>query len=119
MLAEIEKKLPGFPIVLHGSSSVPQKWVDIINANGGNLPDAVGIPEEELRKAAKSAVCKVNIDSDSRLAYTAGVRETLTKHPEYFDPRQYGKVARDYMIELYKEKITDVLGSDNKLAQLD
>ncbi len=119
VLAEIEKKLPGFPIVLHGSSSVPKKWVDIINANGGNLPDAVGIPEEELRKAAKSAVCKVNIDSDSRLAYTAGVRETLTKHPEYFDPRQYGKVARDYMIELYKEKITDVLGSDNKLAQLD
>lgn len=119
VLAEIEKKLPGFPIVLHGSSSVPQKWVDIINANGGNLPDAVGIPEEELRKAAKSAVCKVNIDSDSRLAYTAGVRETLTKHPDYFDPRQYGKVARDYMIELYKEKITDVLGSDNKLAQLD
>ncbi len=119
VLAEIEKKLPGFPIVLHGSSSVPEKYVDIINNNGGNLPNAVGIPEEELRKAAKSAVCKINIDSDSRLAYTAGVRETLAQHPDYFDPRQYGKVARNYMIELYKEKITDVLGSDNKLAQLD
>ena len=119
VLAEIEKKLPGFPIVLHGSSSVPEKYVDIINNNGGNLPNAVGIPEEELRKAAKSAVCKINIDSDSRLAYTAGVRETLAQHPDYFDPRQYGKVARNYMIELYKEKITDVLGSDNKLANLD
>ncbi len=119
VLAEIEKKLPGFPIVLHGSSSVPQKYVDIINANGGNLPNAVGIPEDELRKAAKSAVCKINIDSDSRLAYTAGVRETLTQHPDYFDPRQYGKVARDFMIEVYKEKVLDVLGSDNKLAQLD
>lgn len=118
VLAEIEKKLPGFPIVLHGSSSVPQKYVDIINQYGGKLPDAVGIPEEQLRKAAKSAVCKINIDSDSRLAYTAGVRETLANHPDYFDPRQYGKVARDYMIEMYKEKITDVLGSENKLAQL-
>ena len=77
MLEEIEKKLPGFPIVLHGSSSVPQKYVDIINKYGGKLPDAVGIPEDQLRKAAKSAVCKINIDSDSRLAYTAGVRETL------------------------------------------
>ena len=119
VLAEIEKKLPGFPIVLHGSSSVPQKYVDIINKYGGNLPDAVGIPEEQLRKAAKSAVCKINIDSDSRLAYTAGVRETLALHPEYFDPRQYGKVARAYMIEMYKSKITDVLGSDNKLANCD
>ncbi len=118
VLAEIEKKLPGFPIVLHGSSSVPQKYVDIINQYGGKLPDAVGIPEEQLRRAAKSAVCKINIDSDSRLAYTAGVRETLANHPDYFDPRQYGKVARDYMIEMYKEKITDVLGSENKLAQL-
>lgn len=119
ILAEIEKKLPGFPIVLHGSSSVPQKYVDIINKFGGNLPNAVGIPEEQLRQAAKSAVCKVNIDSDSRLAYTAGVRETLSEHPEYFDPRQYGKVARNYMIDLYKSKITNVLGSNNKLAQLD
>ena len=119
VLHEIEKKLPGFPIVLHGSSSVPQKYVDIINKYGGNLPDAVGIPEEQLRKAAKSAVCKINIDSDSRLAYTAGVRETLALHPEYFDPRQYGKVARAYMTEMYEHKITDVLGSDNKLANLD
>ena len=119
ILAEIEKKLPGFPIVLHGSSSVPQKYVDIINQYGGNLPDAVGIPEEQLRKAAKSAVCKINIDSDSRLAFTAGVRETLAKHPEYFDPRKYCGSARDYMTEMYQYKITDVLGSDNKLANLD
>lgn len=118
VLAEIEKKLPGFPIVLHGSSSVPQEYVDIINKFGGNLPNAVGIPEDQLRRASKSAVCKINIDSDSRLAYTAGVRKTLAEHPEYFDPRQYGKVARSYMIDLYKSKITDVLGSDNKLAQL-
>ena len=116
VLAEIEKKLPGFPIVLHGSSSVPQNYVDIINKYGGNLPDAVGIPEEELRQASKSAVCKINIDSDSRLAYTAGIRETLFEHPDYFDPRQYGKVARAYMTDMYKEKITDVLGSNNKLA---
>ena len=115
---KIEKKLPGFPIVLHGSSSVPQKYVDIINQYGGKLPDAVGIPEEQLRRASKSAVCKINIDSDSRLAYTAGDRETLANHPDYFDPRQYGKVARAYMTEMYKEKIKDVLGSDNKLAQL-
>ena len=119
VLAEIEKKLPGFPIVLHGSSSVPQEYVDIINKFGGNLPNAVGIPEDQLRRASKSAVCKINIDSDSRLAYTAGVRKTLAEHPEYFDPRQYGKVARSYMIDLSKSKITDVLGSDNKLAQLD
>ena len=117
VLAEIEKKLPGFPIVLHGSSSVPQEYVDIINKFGGKLPNAVGIPEEQLRKASKSAVCKINIDSDSRLAYTAGVRETLAEHPDYFDPRQYGKVARNYMIDMYKHKITDVLGSENKLAE--
>ena len=117
VLAEIEKKLPGFPIVLHGSSSVPQEYVDIINKFGGKLPNAVGIPEEQLRKASKSAVCKINIDSDSRLAYTAGVRETLAEHPDYFDTRQYGKVARNYMIDMYKHKITDVLGSENKLAE--
>ena len=117
VLAEIEKKLPRFPIVLHGSSSVPQEYVDIINKFGGKLPNAVGIPEEQLRKASKSAVCKINIDSDSRLAYTAGVRETLAEHPDYFDPRQYGKVARNYMIDMYKHKITDVLGSENKLAE--
>lgn len=119
VLAEIEKQLPGFPIVLHGSSSVPQKYVDIINEYGGKLPNAVGIPEEQLRKAAKSAVCKINIDSDSRLAFTAGVRETLAKHPEYFDPRQYCGKAREYMEQLYAHKVTDVLGSDHKLANCD
>ena len=119
VLAEIENKLPGFPIVLHGSSSVPDEYVDMINKYGGNLPNAVGIPEEELRQAAKSAVCKINIDSDSRLAYTAGVRETLALHPDFFDPRQYGKVARTYMTELYKHKVNNVLGSNNKLANLD
>ena len=116
VLAEIEKQLPGFPIVLHGSSSVPEEYVEIINKYGGKLPNAIGIPEDQLRKASKSAVCKINIDSDSRLAYPAGVRETLAEHPDYFDPRQYGKVARAYMTDMYKHKIVDVLGSDNKLA---
>ena len=119
VLHEIEKKLPGFPIVLHGSSSVPQDEVDTINKYGGKLPDAVGIPEEQLREASKSAVCKINIDSDSRLAFTAGVRETLALHPEYFDPRQYCGKAREYMVDLYSHKIKDVLHSDNKLANLD
>ena len=119
VLQAVEKQLPGFPIVLHGSSSVPQKYVDIINKYGGALPNAVGIPEEQLRKATKSAICKINLDSDSRLAFTAGVRETLALHPEYFDPRQYCGKAREYMIDLYTEKIKDVLGSENKLANLD
>ena len=119
VLEAVEKELPGFPIVLHGSSSVPEKYVEMINKYGGALPNAVGIPEEQLRKATKSAVCKINIDSDSRLAFTAGVRETLALHPEYFDPRQYCGKAREYMIDLYSEKIKDVLGSDNKLANLD
>ena len=101
---------------LHGSSSVPQEYVDIINKYGGKLPNAVGIPEDQLRKASKSAVCKINIDSDSRLAFTAGVRETLALHPEYFDPRQYCGKAREYMIDLYTHKIKDVLGSDGKAA---
>ena len=118
VLNAIMKQLPGFPIVLHGSSSVPQKYVDIINQYGGKLPDAVGIPEEQLREAAKSAVCKINIDSDSRLAFTAGVRKTLAEKPAEFDPRKYCGPARDMMVEMYSEKITDVLGSDNKLAQL-
>ena len=118
VLDAIMKQLPGFPIVLHGSSSVPQKYVDIINQYGGKLPDAVGIPEEQLREAAKSAVCKINIDSDSRLAFTAGVRKTLAEKPAEFDPRKYCGPARDMMVEMYSEKITDVLGSDNKLAQL-
>ena len=119
VLEAVEKQLPGFPIVLHGSSSVPQEYVDIINKYGGKLPDAVGIPEEQLTKASKSAVCKINIDSDSRLAFTAGVRETFALHPEYFDPRQYCGKAREYMVDLYSHKIKDVLHSDNKLANLD
>ena len=119
VLAAIEKQLPDFPIVLHGSSSVPQEYVDIINKYGGKMPNAVGIPEEQLRKASKSAVCKINIDSDSRLAFTAGVRETFALHPDYFDPRQYCGKAREYMEQLYAHKIKEVLGSDNKLAQLD
>ena len=119
VLKEIEEKLPGFPIVLHGSSSVPQEYVDIINKFGGKMPDAVGIPEEQLRQASASAVCKINIDSDSRLAFTAGIRQTFVEHPEYFDPRQYCGKAREYMVDLYKLKITDVLGSENKLANLD
>ena len=119
VLHEIEKKLPGFPIVLHGSSSVPQEEVDTINKYGGALKAAVGIPEEQLREAAKSAVCKINIDSDSRLAFTAAVRKTLAEKPAEFDPRKYCGPARDLMEVMYKHKIIDVLGSDNKLAQLD
>ena len=110
----IMANLPGFPIVLHGSSSVPQEYVDIINANGGALPNAVGIPEEQLRKAAKSAVCKINIDSDSRLAFTAAVRKVFTEKPAEFDPRKYCGPARDLMEQLYIHKIKEVLGSDGK-----
>jgi fructose-bisphosphate aldolase class II len=117
VLHEIEKKLPGFPIVLHGSSSVPQEEVDTINKYGGKLPDAVGIPEEQLREAAKSAVCKINIDSDSRLAMTAAIRKYLAEHPDHFDPRQYLKPARENMKKMYIHKIVDVLGSNGKLAE--
>jgi fructose-bisphosphate aldolase class II len=116
VLHEIEKKLPGFPIVLHGSSSVPQDEVDTINKFGGNLPDAVGIPEEQLREASKSAVCKINIDSDSRLAMTAAIRKYLAEHPDHFDPRQYLKPARENMKKMYIHKIVNVLGSDGKLG---
>ena len=119
VLDAVMEKLPGFPIVLHGSSSVPQEYVDEINALGGKLPDAIGIPEEQLRKASKSAVCKINIDSDSRLAFTAAVRRVLHDKPGEFDPRKYCGPARDEMEKMYKHKIIDVLGSDNKLAQLD
>ena len=115
VLKAIEKKLPGFPIVLHGSSSVPQEYVKIINENGGKLPDAVGIPEAQLRKAAKSAVCKINIDSDSRLAMTAAVRQYFAQNPGHFDPRQYLGPAREEMKKLYIHKIVKVLGSNNKL----
>ena len=114
VLDAIMVKLPGFPIVLHGSSSVPQEYVDMINQYGGKLPDAVGIPEEQLRKAAKSAVCKINIDSDSRLAFTAAVRKVFAEKPAEFDPRKYCGPARDLMEELYKHKIINVLGSDGK-----
>ena len=117
ILAEIEKKLPGFPIVLHGSSSVPMDEVNTINKFGGKLEAAIGIPEEQLRQASKSAVCKINIDSDSRLAFTAAVRKTLAEKPGEFDPRKYCGPARDMMEEMYKHKITNVLGSDNKLAE--
>ena len=114
VLSEIEKKLPGFPIVLHGSSSVPEEEVDTINKFGGKLPDAVGIPEEQLREAAKSAVCKINIDSDSRLAMTAAIRQTFAEHPGEFDPRKYLGPARDNMKKLYIHKIKEVLGSNGK-----
>ena len=117
VLDAIMVKLPGFPIVLHGSSSVPQEYVDMINKYGGKLPDAVGIPEEQLRKAAKSAVCKINIDSDSRLAFTAAVRKVFVEKPGEFDPRKFCGPARDEMEKMYKHKIIDVLGSNDKLAQ--
>ncbi len=116
VLDGVMKELPGFPIVLHGSSSVPQEEVEIINANGGALKAAIGIPEEELRKAAKSSVCKINIDSDSRLAMTAAIRKVFADKPAEFDPRKYLGPARDNMEKLYKEKIINVLGSDNKLV---
>lgn len=113
ILQEIEKRIPGFPIVLHGSSSVPQDKVALINKYGGNLKDAIGIPEEELRHAATSAVCKINIDSDGRLAMTAAVREIFATKPEEFDPRKYLGPARDALKELYKHKLISVLGSAN------
>ena len=113
ILEEIEKRIPGFPIVLHGSSSVPQDKVAIINKYGGKLKDAIGIPEEQLRKAATSAVCKINIDSDGRLAMTAAVREIFATKPEEFDPRKYLGPARDALKELYKHKLINVLGSAN------
>ena len=115
ILEGVEKELPGFPIVLHGASSVPQEEVDTINKYGGALKDAIGIPEEQLRKAAKSAVCKINIDSDSRLSMTSAVRKTLAENPGEFDPRKYLGPARENTKKLYAHKITNVLGSDNKL----
>ena len=115
ILEEVAKRLPGFPIVLHGASSVPQEYVREINSIGGKLPDAIGIPEEELRQAAKLAVCKINIDSDIRLAMTAGIRRVMHDQPEIFDPRTYLSVARDEIRKLVVHKITDVLGSANTL----
>ncbi len=114
ILAEIEKTLPGFPIVLHGASSVSEEHVKEINALGGELPDAVGIPEEQLRKAASMAVCKINIDSDIRLAMTAGIRRVMGKDPSIFDPRSYLTVARAEVKEMVRHKIVDVLGSNGK-----
>ena len=111
VLAEIEKKLPGFPIVLHGSSSVPVEYVKMIEQYGGKIPDSVGIPEEQLRKAAKSAVCKINIDSDGRLAMTAIVRKVLAENPGEFDPRKFLGPARDELKKMYMHKNIDVLGS--------
>ncbi|MDD6265525.1 MAG: class II fructose-1,6-bisphosphate aldolase [Clostridia bacterium] len=115
ILEEVAKRLPGFPIVLHGASSVAQDCVKEINSTGGALPDAVGIPEEQLRKAATMAVCKINIDSDIRLAMTAGIRRVLSNTPDVFDPRGYLSVARDEVKKMVAHKIKDVLGSDNTL----
>ena len=114
ILDEVAKRLPGFPIVLHGSSSVPQEFVKIINENGGRMPDAVGIPEEQLRKAAEGAVCKINIDSDLRLAMTACIRQYFSEHPDHFDPRQYLKPARAAIKAMVEHKLVDVLGCDGK-----
>ena len=114
ILAEIEKRLPNFPIVLHGASSVVPKFVKIINDNGGKLDDAIGIPEDQLRRAAKSAVCKINIDSDLRLALTAGIREFMAANPSAFDPREYLKPARAYIKEIVKHKLVHVLGCNGK-----
>ncbi len=114
ILEEIEKQIPGFPIVLHGSSSVPQDMVATINQYGGQMKDSIGIPEEQLRKAASSAVCKVNIDSDGRIAMTAAIREFFAKEPTKFDPRQYLSPARESLKKLYMHKIVNVLGSNGK-----
>ena len=115
VLEECMKRIPGFPIVLHGSSSVPQEYVSIINEFGGKMPDAIGIPEEQLRKAAKLAVCKINIDSDLRLGMTAGIRKHFTEHPDHFDPRQYLGDGRANVKAIVAHKIKEVLGSDNKI----
>ncbi len=115
ILAEIEKRIPNFPIVLHGASSVPQDKVAIVNQFGGSMPDAIGIPESELTKAAKMAVCKINIDSDLRVAFTAAIRKHFVENPTHFDPRQYLGDARAMMKEMVKHKIVNVLGSANKI----
>ena len=115
VLEEVTKRLPGFPIVLHGSSSVPQEFVKIINEYGGQMPDAIGIPEEQLRRAATSAVCKINIDSDIRLAMTATIRKYMAENPSHFDPRQYLKPARQAVKDMVAHKIVNVLGSNDKI----
>ena len=115
VLEDCMKMIPGFPIVLHGSSSVPQEFVSIINEFGGKMPDAIGIPEDQLRKAAKLAVCKINIDSDLRLGMTAGIRKHFVEHPDHFDPRQYLGDGRANVKAIVAHKIKEVLGSDNKI----
>ena len=115
ILEEVSRRLPGFPIVLHGSSSVPQEFVNIINKYGGNMPGAIGVPEEQLRKAAGMAVCKINIDSDIRLAITATIRQYMAEHPDHFDPRQYLKPARQAVKDMVAHKLVHVLGSNNKI----
>ena len=114
VLEEVSRRLPGFPIVLHGSSSVPQEFVKMINENGGKMPDAVGIPEEQLRHAAELSVCKINIDSDLRLAMTGTIRQFFNEHPDKFDPREYLKPARANITELVRHKLRDVLGCAGK-----
>ncbi len=114
ILEEVSKRLPGFPIVLHGSSSVPQEYVQMINENGGNMPGAIGVPEDQLRHAASLSVCKINIDSDLRLAMTGTIRKFFAEHPDKFDPREYLKPARANITELVKHKLIDVLGCDGK-----
>lgn len=115
ILEEVSQRLPGFPIVLHGSSSVPQEFVNIVNKYGGNMPGAIGVPEEQLRKAAGMAVCKINIDSDIRLAMTATIRQYMAEHPDHFDPRQYLKPARQAVKDMVAHKLVHVLGSNNKI----
>ena len=115
ILDEVAKRLPGFPIVLHGSSSVPQEYVKIINENGGALKDAIGVPEDQLREAARRAVCKINIDSDLRLGMTAGIRKHFAEHPDHFDPRQYIGDGRANVKAIVAHKIKNVLGSDGKI----
>ncbi len=114
ILEEVSKRLPEFPIVLHGSSSVPQQFVDMINRYGGQMPDAIGVPEDMLREAARMAVCKINIDTDLRMAMTASVRQHLAEHPDHFDPRQYLKPGREAIKEMVKHKLINVLGCDGK-----
>ena len=114
ILKEVSKRLPGFPIVLHGSSSVPQEYVAMVNANGGKMPNAIGVPEEQLREAAKLSVCKINIDSDLRLAMTGTIRKFYNEHPDKFDPREYLKPARANIKELVRHKLVDVLGCAGK-----
>ena len=114
ILKEVEKRLPGFPIVLHGSSSVPQEFVEMINAYGGAMPGAIGVPEEQLREAARMAVCKINIDSDLRLAMTGTIRKYFAEHPDHFDPRQYLKPARENIKAMVKHKLIDVLGCNGQ-----